>query len=361
MGLPAFVSSAPISCCAANVSALFSRFTPKAVTTTSVKEFETGINLKLFGNKIDLDFTYFHRITNKEIINAGQSVTTGFTSAYVNLGKTRNTGIETSIQANLITHKNFSWKAGINASHIDNLLISIDGISNYAFGGTYRPLNANTALVVGKSITQIMAYDYQRDKNGNIIIGSDGVPKRGEMKPMGSVLPSYYGGFSSNFQYKSFSLSLLIDYKFGNKILSATENYSYVLGLNKATLYGRETGIVANGVYENGETNTTNVPAYNYYPALAANISALSVLNGSFIKLRQLVFGYTFSSKILYKTPFKNASIDLIGRNLLTILKYTKNIDPESQFSPSFAYAGIEGASLPATRTFGINLNLKFK
>jgi hypothetical protein len=240
-------------------------------------------------------------------------------------------------------------------------LISIDGISSYAFGGTYRPLNASTALVVGKSITQIMAYDYEWDKYGNVIIGSDGVPKRGEMKPMGSVLPSFYGGFSNNFQYKSFSLSLLIDYKFGNKILSATEDYSYVLGLNKATLYGRETGIVANGVYENGETNTINVPAYNYYPALATNISALAVLNGSFIKLRQVVLGYTFSSKILNKTPFKNASIDLVGRNLLTILKYTKNIDPESQFSPSFAYAGIEGASLPATRTFGINLNLKFK
>ncbi|MEJ2900987.1 SusC/RagA family TonB-linked outer membrane protein [Pedobacter panaciterrae] len=327
----------------------------------TLNEFETGINLKLFGNKLDLDFTYFHRITNKEIINAGQSVTTGFTSAYVNLGKTRNTGIETSIQTNLITNKNFSWKAGINASHINNLLISIDGISSYAFGGTYRPLNASTALVVGKSITQIMAYDYQRDKNGNMIIGTDGIPKRGDMKPMGSVLPSYYGGFSNNFQYKSFSLSFLIDYKFGNKILSATETYSYVLGLNKATLIGRETGIVANGVYENGETNTINVPAYNYYPALATNISALAVLNGSFIKLRQVVLGYTFSSKILNKTPFKNVSIDLIGRNLLTILKYTKNIDPESQFSPSLAYAGIEGASLPATRTFGINLNLKFK
>jgi hypothetical protein len=152
----------------------------------------------------------------------------------------------------------------------------------------------------------------------------------------------------------------LIDYKFGNKVLSGTEDYSYVYGLNKATLPGRETGIVANGVNENGQPNTINVPAYTYYPDLATNISALSVLNGSFIKFRQLIFGYEFPAKSLHNI-FQSVSVSLVGRNLFTILKYTKNIDPESEFSPSLGYAGIEGESLPATRTIGLNFNFKFK
>jgi len=112
---------------------------------------------------------------------------------------------------------------------------------------------------------------------------------------------------------------------------------------------------------ENGGINSTNVPAYTYYAELANNISALSVINGSFIKLRQASIGYAVPKLKLLKTPFSSINIDLVGRNLFTFLKYTKNIDPESQFSATLAYAGIEGASLPATQTFGINVNFKFK
>ncbi|MBB5635883.1 TonB-linked SusC/RagA family outer membrane protein [Pedobacter cryoconitis] len=327
----------------------------------TLNEFETGINLKMFNNRLFFDLTYFHRITHNEIINAKQSVTSGFTSAYVNLGKTRNSGVEVLLQGIVIDHKNFKWRTGFNISHIDNRLLSIDGSSQYALAGTYRPLNAYTAMVVGKPVTQIMAYDYLRDAKGNIIIGSDGIPVRGDLKPMGSTLPNVYGGFSNNFYYKNFSFSMQIDFKYGNKILSATENYSYVFGLNKATLEGRETGIVAAGVHPDGTINTTNVPAYNYYPQLATNISALSVLNGSFIKLRQVTLGYTIPAHQLKRTPFNSISIDLVSRNLFTLVKYTKNIDPESEFASSLNYAGIEGASFPAVRTFGINVNFKFQ
>ncbi|WP_343522434.1 SusC/RagA family TonB-linked outer membrane protein [Pedobacter sp.] len=327
----------------------------------TLNEIEAGLDLKFFNSRIDIDFTYFNRTTRNEIINAKQSVTTGFTSAYVNLGETRNAGMELAIGYTPILTATSKWKVNFNLTKVKNTLLSIDGNSNYTLTGTYRPLNANTALVVGKPITQIMAYDYLRDANGNVVIGSDGIPKRGNFIPMGGTMPTLYGGITNSFNYGQFSFSFLIDYRFGNKILSATEYYSYVLGLNQATLPGRETGIVANGVMENGQKNTINVPAYAYYPELATNISALSVLNGSFIKVRQATIGYAFNERFLKRTPFSGVEIDLVARNLFTLLKYTKNIDPESQFSPTLGYAGIEGASLPATRMFGINFNFKFR
>lgn len=326
----------------------------------TLTEFETGMSLNFFQDRLGLDATYFNRITHNEITNAQQSVATGFTSAYVNVGKTENTGVEILLTGIPVKTKDFAWKASVNFSHIHNVLLSIDGSSQYLLTGAYRPLNANTALVVGKSITQVMAYDYKRDAKGNIIIGSDGIPERGDFKAMGGTLPTYYGGITNTFHYKRFDLSFLIDYKFGNKVLSATEDYSYVYGLNQATLPGRETGIVAKGVNVNGQPNTINVPAYNYYPDLATNISALSVLDGSFIKFRQVTLGYEFSPKFMQRI-FQSASVDIVGRNLFTILKYTKNIDPESEFSPDLTYAGIEGESLPATRMLGLNINLKFK
>ncbi len=327
----------------------------------TLNEIEAGLDLKFFNSRFNVDFTYFNRVTHNEIINAKQSVTTGFTSAYVNLGETRNRGIELALGYTPLLTKNSKWQINLNMTKVKNTLLSIDGNSSYTLTGAYRPLNANTALVVGKPITQIMAYDYLRDANGNIIIGSDGIPKRGDFIPMGGTMPTLYGGLTNIISYKQFNLSFLIDYRFGNRILSATAYYSYVQGLNKATLIGRENGIIPDGVLENGQRNTLNVPAYTYYPELATNISALSVLNGSFIKLRQASLGYSFTNQFLKKTPFSSINIDLVARNILTLLKYSDNIDPESQFSPTLGYAGIEGASLPATRTFGINFNFKFK
>jgi len=152
-----------------------------------------------------------------------------------------------------------------------------------------------------------------------------------------------------------------MDYRFGNKILSATNSYSIYRGLNKMTLDGRETGVVGNGVTASGSANTTSVDAQTYYQTLAQKVSALNVLDGSFIKLRQVTFGYTIPKTALNGTPFGSIQLSLVARNLWTIMKHTDNIDPESGFSPDIRYAGIEGTSLPTTRTYGFNLNFKLK
>lgn len=336
----------------------FSRILPNLnLRPFSMNEYETGLNVIFWNNRLGLDLTWFKRMTRNEITAIEQSVTTGFTSSYVNLGKTMNQGLELQLNGVPIKSKELKWAINLNFTHIRNKLISIDGSSQYILTGKYRPLNANTAMVAGLPITQVMAYDYKRDAEGRILIDNTGIPMRGPFKPMGNTLPSFYGGVSNTLQFKNFNLSFLLDYKFGNKVLSASENYSYVYGLNKATLEGRETGVIANGVLENGTVNNISVPAYQYYPQLISNVSALSVLNGSFIKFRQLSIGYTFIPR--FTDLFRSVSVDLVGRNLFTLLKYTHNIDPESQFSPNLTYAGIEGSAIPSVRTFGINLNFK--
>jgi hypothetical protein len=130
--------------------------------------------------------------------------------------------------------------------------------------------------------------------------------------------------------------------------------------LNQITLAGREGGVVADGVTADGKVNTVNVPAQTYYQNLARRISALNVMDGSFIKLRQITVGYTLNKKQLGILPFQSVGISFVARNLLTLLKHTDNIDPEAGFSSQLNYAGIEGSSLPTTRTYGFNLNIKF-
>lgn len=329
----------------------------------TLTEMEAGTELKFLNGRLGIDVAYFHRKTKNEIIKGDLDLATGFARRFIPTGSTQNNGIEIELSGTPVKTTGFTWSPSFNFTYVQNKILQTDGTpesANISFG-TYRPLNAATALVKGLPGPQIMANDYLRNDKGLIIFDGNGLPMAGPRVPMGSAVPNIYGGLNNNFAFGKLSLSFLIDYRFGNKILSATNYNSIYRGFNQLTLAGRENGVVGNGVNANGEKNTIAVPAQNYYQALAQNVSALNVLDGRFIKLRQVTFGYTFSKGFLNKTPFEGITFSLVGRNLWTIMKRSANIDPESGFSPDIKYAGIEGASLPPTHTYGININFKLK
>jgi hypothetical protein len=179
--------------------------------------------------------------------------------------------------------------------------------------------------------------------------------------PFGSVLPTDYGGIRNDFNYKNWNLSFLFEYNYGNKILSATSYYSIYRGLNKMTVAGRTTGITTGVNATSDAPNTVAADAQDYYQRLAG-ISRVNVLNGDYIKLRQLTLGYTLTQKMIGNNPvISSITLSAVGRNLWTVMKKSANIDPESGFAASVQYAGIEGTSLPAVRTFGFNATIKFK
>jgi hypothetical protein len=221
--------------------------------------------------------------------------------------------------------------------------------------------NAITAYVPGFAGPQIMAFDYRYDSKGQIVVDGSGLPVRGDLKAQGSVLPTLFGGLNNEFNYKNFNLSFLIDYNYGNMVLSQTSFYSMVRGLNKATLVGRETGIKT-GVDANGVANTVTATPQAYYTALAQNITKAHVQDGDFIKLRQLSIGYVLPASIVKRLHIvENMNISLVGRNLLVLMKKTENMDPEATFGSGINYFGIEGTNLPSTRSYGVNVNIKFK
>lgn len=328
----------------------------------TVTEFEVGTELKFLQGRLGFDIAYYTRKTKNEIMNGSLGWETGYSSYVVANGSVQNKGLEVLVTGKPVMTRNFEWNISVNATSVSNKILQTDLNGNTLGLGTYRPLNANIAFVKGMSGPQIMANDYQTDGKGNIVVDASGLPlAAGARTPQGSVLPTFYGGVKNDLSYKSFNLSFLIDYNYGNKILSATKFYAVYRGLDKSTLAGRETGITVTGVDGTGAAVTTNVSAQAYYQRLAA-ISKTDVLNGDFIKLRQVTLGYTIPEKAFTKVPvIRSIQLSLVARNLLIIMKKSDNIDPEAEFSAGINYAGIEGTSLPTTRTFGINANIKFK
>ena len=326
-------------------------------------EFEVGAEVKFFDDRLGLDIAYFDRKTKNEIIKGALTPSSGRTNGYIGTGSTANKGIELLLTGTPVRNESFSWNVSFNFTALNNKIEDIYGpeSTNTTLSlGTYRPLNANTAFVKGKSGPQVMAYDYSRDASGNIIVDDAGIPVRGALTPMGSVLPKSYGGLNNQFNYKGFALAFLIDGKFGNKILSATNHYTIMNGLNKMTLEGREGGVTFAGVHADGSVNEESTDAQDFYRGYVSNVSKLNVLDGSFIKLRQVTLGYTVPKKVFGNFPLESVSLSFVARNLLTLMSNLDNIDPEAGFSSVINYAGIEGNSLPSTRSYGFNLNVKF-
>ncbi len=329
----------------------------------AVSEFEVGFDLRFFNNRLNLDFAAYTRETKDEIMPASYSISSGYTSGFVPTGSTQNKGVEVQLSGTPVQTKNFSWTSSINFTYVKNKILSTDANGNNQNLGTNRAVvgNAVTAYAVGYAGPQIFAFDYKKDSKGDMVVDGSGYPQRGNLVAMGSVIPTHYGGWNNEFTYKGFNFAFLIDFNYGNKILSATQHYAMVRGLHKMTLEGREGGITT-GYTEAGQPNTVAADAQGYYTALARNVTKSNVLDGDFVKLRQVTLGYNLPESIFNRIPlFRGASVSIIGRNLFYFMKKSDNIDPEATFGANVRYYGIEGTSLPTTRTIGFNLNLRFK
>ncbi|MCE7066905.1 SusC/RagA family TonB-linked outer membrane protein [Dyadobacter sp. CY326] len=326
-------------------------------------EVEFGLELKFFGSRLGLDLAYYDQKTKNEIMPANYSSATGYVRGVVGTGSVQNRGLELMLTGSPVRTTKFDWNVSFNLTSVKNKILSTDADSNQITLGSNRATlgNAVTAFVVGEAGPQIRAYDYKYAGNGQIVVDASGLPVRGDLKSYGTVLPTLYGGLNNDLRFGDINLSFLFDYNFGNKILSATENYAYRRGLHQATLEGRESGITT-GVSESGAANTVTATAQAYYTALANNVTGLSVVDGDFIKLRQITLGYNIPARVVEKWPLIRAvNISLVSRNLFYVMKKSKNIDPEATFGANLRYAGIEGTSLPATRNYGVNVNFKFK
>jgi TonB-linked SusC/RagA family outer membrane protein len=325
-------------------------------------EEEYGFEMKFWQNRLGIDADYFTSVTKHEITSAVLSPATGYSSDIVGTGSIQNRGAEVKLTGSPIKTRDFEWNLTVNYTHVNNKVLQTDNGGNDIELGGYRPLNAYTALVKGMSGPQILAHDYVRDSKGNMEVNGTGQPlATAGYTPFGSVVPTDYGGVRTEFIYKGWNLSALFTYNYGSHVLSATNYWSLYRGLNKETLVGRASGITTGVNSATDAPNTVSSTAQDYYQALGA-VSRVNVLNGDYIKLKQLTLGYTLGRKVLGGNPVFNAvTISAVARNLWTIMRRSPNIDPESQFQASVYSEGIEGTSLPSTTTFGFNATFKFK
>lgn len=363
----------------------------KDLKPTMTDSWEIGAEVKFLHNRVGLDVTYYDQKSKNQIIRLATSSASGYQYRLINAGEIINRGIEIAINGRALQVGDFAWDLGVNFSKNKNLVNKLVEGMDYLELEKATWCNVSVGAEVGKNYGSIMGPDFQRTADGQVIVGQDGLPLADDkLRTIGNSTWDWTGGAYTTFTYKNFRLSAAFDVKWGADIFSMSMRSAFASGKAAETLEGREEwykseeqrkaaglslaewtptggylvdGVVQTGTDANGkpiyEKNTRYVNPENYWSVAAANAPSMFVYDNSYIKCREITFGYTFPEKLLGNGKVvKSLSISAVARNPFIIWKNIPNIDPDSGYNTSGL--GLEYGSLPSRRSFGINVNLKF-
>jgi TonB-linked SusC/RagA family outer membrane protein len=326
-------------------------------------EKEVGLELKLFKNRVGIDFSLYEKITSDQIVSAQISDASGFTNTLINSGRSRNRGVELLLNLVPVETTNFQWNLTLNGSYNQTMVLSLlsDNPGERITVGTHV-FNGELRQVVGQPMAQLYGFGYRRDSQGRKIFGANGIPLRStDLMSFGSAIPIWVGGITNSFTYRGINLSFLIDFKLGHNMMSGTNFNATRHGLHKMTLEGREGGVVGEGVNERGEPNTARAAVQPYWEVVRSlALVEPIVYNAGFWKFRQLTAGYDFTRYLPATFPVKGLRLSFVANNVFLLKKWVPNIDPESFGYGSDNIVGLEATGLPTTRSMGFNLNVKF-
>lgn len=338
----------------------------------TVDSWEVGLEMSLFRDRVGFDVTYYDQSSYDLLMPVQLSASTGYVSTVENAAEMRNKGIEAIVYATPVQTTDFSWRLTWNFAKNNNTVEKLmEGVD--ALRLTNAPFRAQLWAVEGMEYGQIRGTDYVYDDAGNRVVTAGGAYAATPITDLGSVLPDYNMGLRNTFTYKNLSLTFLIDMQKGGKYFSTSNMWGMYSGMLEETVANgiRENGIVLDGVtgtvtynedgsysVTNTAPNTTNISAMAYGSQFYTGPVAQNVFDADYFKLRDLILSYSLPEA--FRGPFRAVDISVFGRNLLTWGLDNDNFDPEMATAGSGNIQGLEGGSLPPTRTYGMNLKLQF-
>ena len=338
-------------------------------------EIEVGFDLNFLNNRLGLGLTRYDQTTTDDIVNQTIALSTGFGSTAINVGKITNKGWEVEMFGRALTGP-LTWDINLNFAYNDNRVVQlVDGLTEIV-GEEPRTRNAFVKHIVGEPFGTITGRVQATDPNGNLVFDASGRPiANPTFVPIGMGVHPWMGGINNAFTYKNFNLEFLIDFKAGGDIFSGTNLRLTQAGRHQQSLQGREgeAPLRVTGVYNSGtadapvwtpiDRDLSPQEAIDHWGRMgdqANGVSSFWMYDGSFAKLRQLIFGYNLPRKLLENTPIQSANISFVGRNLWIISKNIENVDPESAYSTNANAQGLEYFAMPANRSYGFNLRVTF-
>lgn len=346
-------------------------------------QFDIGLDMEFLDGRITAVADFYQKNTTDLLLFTPLPATTGFSGYLSNIGGLKNTGVELAVTS-VNLNKSIKWNTTFNWARNRNEITALASGNDIPIGGVLNIPTGWSILQVGQSLGTFFGLKsagifqsdaeaasspvirgqnakagdrkYQdingRDENGNLTGRPDGIIDEADRTIIGNANPDFTFGLVNSFSYKGFDLSIFLQGVYGNDVVNA-----FLLEIG--SMHG-ETNILT----EYWENRWTPENPNNQYPKVNPSdrnvFSDAIIEDGSFIRIKNITFGYTFNNATLSKLKMSNLRIYASGNNIFNFTKY-RGYDPEVfAFGQNSLLQGVDYGGYPLARTliFGIQVSL---
>lgn len=324
-------------------------YNPKLKWETNLN-LNVGVDFSVFSNRLGGTVEFFERKSKDLLFSRPIAPSLGYSSIAENIGALKNTGVDVTLHGVPVKTKSFSWNVDFNMTHYTNKVTSLP--QREIISGTKK-------LMVGRSIYDFWIRKWAGvDPNTGLpqwyvdkTDGSRGVTNtyaNATLYYSSSSLPDVYGGLTNTFSYKGFSLSFMLVYSLGGKVLD--QDYLFLLGTG--TSAGRPFAKEMLNHWTPDNKNT-DVPKLTTINTNWTSVSDRFLYDASYARLKTLNLSYNLPKSLMEKAHLNNILVYVQGENLFTIYGH-QGLDPEQSVGGTTYYR------YPAIKAFSAGINLSF-
>ena len=367
-----------------------SQYNNNGLSWEKTEQINIGLDYGMFDNRVMLTADVYRKTTRDLLLNAYVPYSTGVGSALLNVGSVRNDGVEITLETLNVQGRDFKWSSSFNISFNRNEVLELANnqtafTTSLKWTGDFSstplyitrvggPISSFYGLV-WDGVYQLEDFNVNPDgsyslkttvpDNGNareiiqpgdikyVDQNGDGTINNNDMTMIGRAYPIHTGGFSNDFTYKGFTLSIFLQWSYGNDIMNA----------NRIALEGNYAGRAVNQLASYADRwsldnqTSTNYRAGGYGPR--GYYSTRTLEDGSYLRIKNVMFAYDLPKKALKKMHMSKMQIFASLQNLYTFTNYS-GLDPEVSTLHSALTPGFDYSAYPRARVYQIGLKLGF-
>lgn len=349
-------------------------------------QWNAGLDLSLWKNRIDLVIDFYNKTTYDLLINATLNFSSGYGSSFKNVGKVQNRGLEVTLNTVNVKTKDFSWTSNFNIAFNHNKVLELNENQRAIISTEEADRNIsgqNYIAKVGYPIGMMYGYIYEGTykyddfdvEGGNYVLkphiarytsdnntqpgfpkyrdlNKDGIVDAQDQTFIGRGEPIHIGGFTNNFTYKAFDLSIFFQWSYGANILNLNR-LMFETGFNRRKELNQ---------FESYSHRWTDKNPNSDIPSV--NGGALNLLNssrvvedGSFLRLKTVSLGYTIPHTIIKAIKMQSARVYVSAQNLFTLHNYS-GYDPEVSVRDKALTPNMDFSAYPRAASVNVGVNL---
>ncbi len=353
-------------------------------TTTQTN---AGLDLVMLRDKLSVNIDWYNKVTSDLLLQATLPLSSGYATAMKNIGEVQNMGMEFTINTTNIKTKNFKWTSNFNISFNKNKVLGLAEnqetlMSNGYFDQGYTA--SNYIAKIGMPVGMMYGYKYlgtYKTSDFNLVgttytlksgvaryvsenntqpgmpryadLNNDGIVDANDQTIIGRGDPVHIGGFTNNFEYGGFDLSVFLQWSYGNNILNANRLF-FDNGMKKKDL-NMYASYANRWTVDNQESDIPRVSSSSSNNLFSSRV----IEDGSYLRLKTVSLGYTLDQKVIKKLKISKARCYVSAQNLYTFTKYS-GYDPEVSIRNSALTPGLDFSAYPRAATITVGVNAGF-